>query len=48
MLEPGAEADLLLLAGDPLSDPQALTRPVAAIRSGRVVFDHTGLLASLA
>lgn len=35
-LAPGMSADLLLLAGDPREDIQALRRPVTVLRAGRV------------
>lgn len=47
-LEPGSSADLLLLDGDPTSDITELMRPVAGMRAGRVVFDRSGRLSSLA
>ncbi|HUO45198.1 MAG TPA: amidohydrolase family protein [Acidimicrobiia bacterium] len=46
-LQTGADADLVLFADNPVDDPTALTRPVAGMRAGRVVFDRTGLLPSL-
>ncbi|HUO45342.1 MAG TPA: amidohydrolase family protein [Acidimicrobiia bacterium] len=45
-LQAGADADLVLFADNPMDDPTALTRPVAGMRAGRVVFDQTGLLPS--
>ena len=37
---PGASADLVLFARDPNHDVTELQRPVAAMRAGRVLFDH--------
>lgn len=36
-IEPGKLADLLVVEGDPLSDLDALTRPILVLRSGQVV-----------
>ncbi|HJU81417.1 MAG TPA: amidohydrolase family protein [Acidimicrobiia bacterium] len=44
-LEVGASADLLLFETDPTEDVDVLTRPVAAIRCGEVVFDHPRVFA---
>lgn len=40
--EPGAAADLLLLDGDPLDDPDALRAPVGVITFGRLIVDPAG------
>ena len=43
-IEPGAEADLVVLDGDPLTDWRALGRPAAAVfRAGELVVDRCGL-----
>jgi imidazolonepropionase-like amidohydrolase len=39
-LRPGASADVVLFDGDPHTDVANLLRPAAAMRAGRVVFDH--------
>jgi imidazolonepropionase-like amidohydrolase len=44
-LEVGASADLLLFDTDPTEDVDVLTRPVAGIRCGEVVFDHPRVFA---
>ncbi|HUP16506.1 MAG TPA: amidohydrolase family protein [Acidimicrobiia bacterium] len=41
-LAPGASADVVLFGGDPNIDVTELQRPAAAMRAGRVVFDHAG------
>ena len=41
-LAPGASADVVLFEGDPNRDVTNLQRPAAAMRAGRVVFDHAG------
>jgi imidazolonepropionase-like amidohydrolase len=41
-LTPGASADVVLFEGDPNRDVTSLQRPVAAMRAGKVVFDHAG------
>ena len=41
-LTPGASADVVLFDGDPNDDVAELQRPVAAMRAGRVIFDHAG------
>ena len=38
-IEPGLEADMIVVAGDPLADVRALRRPVMVINNGRVVID---------
>lgn len=38
-IEPGLEADMIVLAEDPLADVRALRRPVMVISNGRVVVD---------
>ncbi len=45
-LAPGASADVVLFDGDPNRDVTNLQRPVAAMRAGRVVFDHAGAFGS--
>lgn len=39
-IEPGLEADMIVVAGDPLADVRALRHPVMVINNGRVVIDH--------
>jgi len=41
-LTPGASADVVLFDADPNDDVAELQRPVAAMRAGRVIFDHAG------
>jgi imidazolonepropionase-like amidohydrolase len=41
-LTPGASADVVLFEGDPNGDVTRLQRPAAAMRAGKVVFDHVG------
>ena len=41
-LSPGASADVVLFNGDPDADVTLLQRPVAAMRAGRIIFDHVG------
>lgn len=41
-LTPGASADVVLFDADPNTDVTKLQRPVAAMRAGRVIFDHAG------
>ncbi|MFG2077143.1 amidohydrolase family protein [Nonomuraea maritima] len=41
VLRPGSAADLLVVAGDPLTDLGALRRVVMVLRDGRVVIDRT-------
>ena len=38
---PGAAADLILVDGDPLTDPMALRNPVGVITFGRLIVDPT-------
>ncbi len=37
-IEPGKHADLVLLAGDPLNDIEAIGRVTTVIKQGRVVY----------
>jgi imidazolonepropionase-like amidohydrolase len=39
-VQPGFEADLLVLDGDPLADPKALEDPLLIVSNGRVVLDR--------
>ena len=41
-LEPGKRADLVIIAGDPLTDVFALTRVVLVVKGGKVVSDTRG------
>jgi imidazolonepropionase-like amidohydrolase len=40
VIEKGAAADLVAVAGDPLADISAVTRPVVVIKDGRIVLDR--------
>lgn len=39
---PGSSADILLFDRDPTTDLTALGSPIAGMRAGRIVFDHSG------
>jgi imidazolonepropionase-like amidohydrolase len=40
VIEKGAAADLVAVAGDPLTDISAVTRPVVVVKDGRIVLDR--------
>ncbi|TAH39760.1 MAG: amidohydrolase family protein [Planctomycetota bacterium] len=42
VIAPGARADLVALAADPLADPRALRRPALVMQDGRIAHDGRG------
>jgi imidazolonepropionase-like amidohydrolase len=43
-IEPGKAADLVLVAGNPLTNVEDLLKPVVTIKGGRIVFDQRSFL----